>query len=108
MLQGKLDIYGDRIRDKNEINMIKEDLRQYLSSKDTGLIKKYLDNWGIISKQKGYSEESLLDVLKDNINHQDRYLTALAIDIWDAFHPLSPKDAKRHNIMLRKRLKIFF
>lgn len=104
MIQGKLDMHGDRIRKENEIDKIAENLRNYLSLADISYIKDYIDNWEMISKQKGYIEESLLDVLNASISHQEKYLIALAIDIWDVFHPLSLEDAKRHNIMMRKKV----
>lgn len=92
---GKLDVYGERIRDRDEINNIKNDFNTFLVIGNKAIMKKYESNW---------------DHLSDLIQNKTMSVTTLAIAYWDYVHPLSKQDNKKRSKIMRKKLvdaKIF-
>ncbi len=57
---GRLDKYGNRIRNENELTQIEQALERYLSTKDDDLIRDYLDIWEDLKR--------LLKRYKHNVN----------------------------------------
>ncbi len=110
MQNKKFDEYGHRIRNIEEILTIKENLKSYILTKDMQIISTYLDIWNDLKKEKGFNECSFFDMLIEyryNEKDLDRSLRAIATDIWDVLHPLSPKEAKEREVLARKKLVWF-
>lgn len=92
---GTLDDFGNKIRNKEEIAAIKNDLDQYLLSGNDAFILQYLNYY-----------ENLRDVLKKGV----RSTNSFAIMLWDIKNPLKGEDLKRWLKIMRKRIieaKIF-
>lgn len=113
MRNKKFDEYGHRIRNIEEILVIKENLKTYILTQDKEVICKYLGIWNDLKKEKGYDECTFIDMLdmlmqyECNEKYIDHSLCSIAIDIWDVLHPLSQNEAKEREILARKKLVWF-
>lgn len=113
MQNKKFDENGHRIRNMEEILVIKENLKTYILTQDKEVIYTYLDIWNDLKEEKGFNECTFIDMLDTLMEYRcnekdlDHFLRVIATDIWDVLHPLSSNEAKERETLARKKLVWF-
>lgn len=106
----KWNSYGVRYRDKREVEKIRFDITKYLRTKNTKYIQQYIDDWEEIKKVKCFKEDSfeeLVNVTNQKIIESNRstlLLSAIAMDIWDVYHPLTEEEQRERSRVARKKI----
>lgn len=104
MVKQKWGMYGIRIRNNQEMTEIKNDIKQYMKTKNKDSLKKYNDKWDSIRKIKGFDENTIYELIDNMTPCSELYINAAAADIWDVLHPLSPEEEKQRNRDARKAI----